>query len=79
MDAHALPPLLWHTLKQKLKPSEEIEVKRILGWAEVERNEELHQEALQLLDILQEYRERVRHSGGRACARIGSVGAAGPA
>lgn len=69
MDAHALPPLLWHTLKQKLKPSEEIEVKRILGWAEVERNEELHQEALQLLDILQEYRERVDSQEERCLQR----------
>jgi hypothetical protein len=59
MDSFDLPPLLWHTLKQKLKPSEELEVKRILGWAEVERNEDLHQEALQLVDILLEYRQRV--------------------
>jgi hypothetical protein len=59
MDTFDLPPLLWHTLKQKLKPSEELEVKRILGWAEVERNEDLHQEALQLVDILLEYRLRV--------------------
>jgi hypothetical protein len=54
VDARDLPPLLWHTLKQKLKPSEELEVKRIIGWAEVENNEELHQEALQLVDILHE-------------------------
>ena len=59
MDSFDLPPLLWHTLKQKLNPSEELEVKRILGWAEVERNEELHQEASQLVEILQEYRERI--------------------
>jgi hypothetical protein len=61
MDLFELPPLLWHTLKQKLKPSEELEVKRILGWAEVEHNEELHQEASQLLHILEEYRERIDH------------------
>ena len=54
VDACDLPPLVWHTLKQKLKPSEELEVKRIIGWAEVENNEELHQEALQLVDILHE-------------------------
>ena len=54
MDAFGLPPLLWHTLKQKLKPSEELEVKRILGWADVEHSEDLHQEASQLFDILQE-------------------------
>lgn len=61
MDLFELPPLLWHTLKQKLKPSEELEVKRVLGWAEVEHNEELYQEALQLLEILHEYRERIDH------------------
>jgi hypothetical protein len=61
MDLFELPPLLWHTLRQKLKPSEELEVKRIIGWAEVEHNEELHQEASQLMDILHEYRERIDH------------------
>jgi hypothetical protein len=59
MDPLVLPPPLWHTLREKLNPSEELEVKRILGWADVERNEELHQEAAQLLEILHEYRERV--------------------
>jgi hypothetical protein len=69
MDAFGLPPPLWHSLKQKLKPSEELEVKRILGWADVEHNEDLHQEASQLVEILQEYRERIDSQEERCVQR----------
>ena len=69
MDSFDLPPLLWHTLKQKLNPSEELEVKRILGWTVVEHNEDLHQEATQLVEILHEYRERI-DSQEQCCAQL---------
>lgn len=54
-QGYVLPPLLWSQIKQKLKPAEVPEFKRVLGVDQIIKNKELHVEASALAEIYTEY------------------------
>eukprot|EP00750_Incisomonas_marina_P020411 INCI4016.2.p1 GENE.INCI4016.2~~INCI4016.2.p1 ORF type:complete len:399 (-),score=57.61 INCI4016.2:491-1687(-) len=52
---YVLPPLLWTRVKERLKPAEIPEFKRVLGEAQLQTNKELHKEASALAEIYTQY------------------------
>jgi hypothetical protein len=56
LSAEADVPLIWDELRRRLLRAEEEEVKRVLGWGLIERNDALASEARALSDMLAEFR-----------------------
>jgi hypothetical protein len=73
LSAEADVPLIWDELRRRLLRAEEEEVKRVLGWGLIERNDALASEARALSDMLAEFR-RATTTTRRGGPRRGPAG-----